>query len=147
MPAWPVAPIVALGVVYFGAVAWVIPTLEAGKVVPDLARWVTEHATPDDRIATFRLNRWNTAYRFYVARPVTEVESDEQARQFFSTPSPYYIAMTGTLYDALLEAGVPMRVAYEREGRWVTSGKALWRRNGDRTRFVVAAPASPSANP
>lgn len=141
LPAWPVAPIVAMGIVYFGAVAWVIPKLEAGKVVPDLAHWVATHATADDRIATFRLNRWNTAYRFYVERPVTEVESDEQARQFFSAPAPYYIVMTGTLYDALTAAGVPMRVAYEREGRWVTSGKALWRRNADRTRFVVAAPA------
>ena len=140
LPAIPVAPIVAMGIVYLGAVGWVIPKLEEGKVVPDVARWVAAHAAPTDRIATFRLNRWNTAYRFYVKRPVTVVESDEEARQFFSSQEPYFIVMTGTLYDALRAAGVPMTIAYEREGRWVTSGRALWRRSGDRTKFIVAVP-------
>jgi alkanesulfonate monooxygenase SsuD/methylene tetrahydromethanopterin reductase-like flavin-dependent oxidoreductase (luciferase family) len=88
------------------------------------------------------LNRWNTAFRFYVNRQVTVVESDEDARRFFADRSPYYFVMTGPLYEALLSAGVPLRIAYEREGRWVTSGRALWRRNGDRTRFVVAVPAT-----
>lgn len=147
LPAIPAAPIVAMGIVYFGAVGWVIPKLEEGKVVPDLARWVAARAAPDDRIATFRLNRWNTAYRFYVKRPVTVVESDEQARQFFSNPQPYFIVMTGTLYDALRAAGVPIKVSYEREGRWVTSGRALWRRAGAPTRFVVAVPDAPQQAP
>jgi hypothetical protein len=48
--------------------------------------------------------------------------------------------MTGELYEALRAAGVPMRIAYERQGRWVTSGRALWRRSDELTRFVVAAP-------
>ncbi len=143
LPAIPVAPIVAMGIVYAGAVGWVIPRLEEGKVVPDVARWVAAQAAPADRIATFRLNRWNTAYRFYVKRQVTVVESDEEARQFFSNPKPYFIVMTGPLYDALRAAGVPMKIAYEREGRWVTSGRALWRRSGDRTRFIVAVPETP----
>ncbi|MFN7914313.1 MAG: glycosyltransferase family 39 protein [Vicinamibacterales bacterium] len=146
LPALPLAPVVAMGLLYFGAVAWVIPGLEEGKVVPDVARWVASHAGSSDRVATFRLNRWNTAYRFYVERPVTIVESDEDARQFFSAPQPYYIVMTGQLFEALRAAGVPLRIAYEREGRWVTSGKALWRRNTDLTRFVVAVPdAAPAA--
>ena len=127
-------------IVYAGAIGWVIPKLEAEKVVPDVARWVAAHAAPQDRVATFRLNRWNTAYRFYVNRQVTAIESDESAQQFFSDPTPFYCVMTGALYDALKTAGVPMRVAYEREGRWVTSGRALWRQGGDRTRFVVAVP-------
>ncbi len=140
LPAIPAAPFVAMAIVYAGAVGWVIPKLEEGKVVPDVARWVAAQAAPADRIATFRLNRWNTAYRFYVKRPVTVVESDEQARQFFSNPEPYFIVMTGPLYDALRAAGVPMKIAYERQGRWVTSGQALWRRAADRTRFIVAVP-------
>ncbi|HUR35785.1 MAG TPA: glycosyltransferase family 39 protein [Vicinamibacterales bacterium] len=142
LPAIPLAPIVAMGVVFLGASGWVIPRLEEGKVVPDVARWVAAHAAPTDRVATFRLNRWNTAYRFYVERQVTVVESDEDARQFFSNTTPFYCVMTGQLFDALRSAGVPLRVAYEREGRWVTSGRALWRRSGDRTRFVVAVGAA-----
>ncbi|MGE3956387.1 MAG: ArnT family glycosyltransferase [Vicinamibacterales bacterium] len=140
LPAWPVAPVLAMGILYIGAVGWVMPRLEEGKVIPDVARWVDAHAGPGDRIATFRLNRWNTAYRFYVNRPVTLVESDEEARHFFSAPGPYYIVTSGVLYDALRAAGVPLRVAYERQGRWVTSGRALWRRGGADTRFIVAVP-------
>jgi hypothetical protein len=81
-----------------------------------------------------------------VQRPVTRIESDEDARQFFVDSRPFYCVMTGELYDALRAAGVPLRVAYEREGRWVTSGRALWRSSTGLTRFVVAAPApSPPA--
>lgn len=140
VPPMPMAPVLAMAVVYLGAVTWVIPRLEQGKVILDVAHWVASHATGADRVATFRLNRWNTAYRFYVARPVTIVESDEEARQFFSAPDPYLIVMTGPLYDALRAAGVPLRIVYEREGRWVTSGKALWRRSQQLERFIVAAP-------
>lgn len=145
LPEIPLAPIVAMAIVFAGALGWVIPKLEAGKVIPDVAGWVAAHATPQDRVAAFRLNRWNTAYRFYVNRQVTVIESDENAREFFSNPTPFYCVMTGALYDALKIAGVPLRVAYEREGRWVTSGRALWRRGGDRTRFVVAVPDRPPA--
>jgi 4-amino-4-deoxy-L-arabinose transferase-like glycosyltransferase len=145
-PQMPVAALIAMGVLYAGVVLWVFPKLEEGKVVPDVARWVATHAGPDDRIAAFRLNRWSTAFRFYVQRPVTRIESDEDARQFFVDSRPFYCVMTGELYDALRAAGVPLRVAYEREGRWVTSGRALWRSSTGLTRFVVAAPApSPPA--
>ncbi|MGC4083468.1 MAG: hypothetical protein QM736_15495 [Vicinamibacterales bacterium] len=145
VPVWPVAPVIAMATVYAGALLWVMPKLEAGKVVPDVAHWVAAHAGPDDRVATFRLNRWNTAYRFYVGREVTAVESDDEARRFFSEPTPYFIVMTGMLYDALRAAGVPMQIAYEREGRWVTSGRALWRRVDRGTRFIVAVQA-PTGN-
>jgi hypothetical protein len=147
LPLIPLAPVLAMGVVYLGAVTWVIPKLEQGKVIPDVARWVAAHASEADRVATFRLNRWNTAYRFYVERQVTVVESDEEARAFFSAPTPYFIVMTGPLYDALRAAGVPLRIAYEREGRWVTSGKALWRRSPQLERFIVAASAVPPDRP
>jgi len=142
LPRVPLAGIVAMAIVYTGALGWVIPKLEEGKVIPDVARWVSAHATAGDRVATFRLNRWNTAYRFYVKRPVTALESDQDARDFFSRSAPFYCVMTGPMYEGLRAAGVPLTIAYEREGRWVTSGRALWRRNGDTTRFIVAVSAA-----
>jgi 4-amino-4-deoxy-L-arabinose transferase-like glycosyltransferase len=129
--------IAALGVLYVGALLFVIPRLEQGKVVPGLARWVSARATATDRVATFRLNRWNPAYRFYVARHVETLESDEDARRFFSDQSSYYCVMIRPQYEALRRAGVPLRVSYSREGIWATSGKALWRRRGEPTDFVV----------
>lgn len=142
---FPAAALAAMGLLYFGAVAWVIPRLEAGKVMPDVAQWVATQAAEGDRVAAFRLNRWNTAYRFYVNRPVLRIESDEDARRFFSDPSPYYCVMTHELYEALRNVGVPLRVAYERDGRWVTSGRALWRTGGKTTTFVVTVPERPAA--
>lgn len=139
-PVLPAGPILAMGLLYAGAVAFVIPRLEAGKVMPDLAEWVAAQAGPDDRVATFRLNRWNTAYRFYVNRTVTRIESDDEARAFFSDGSPYFCVMTSELFEALRAAGVPLRVAYRRDGRWVTSGRALWQGEGNTTTFVVTVP-------
>jgi 4-amino-4-deoxy-L-arabinose transferase-like glycosyltransferase len=147
LPRVPLAPLVGLAVLYVGVAGAVIPKLEQRKVVPDIARWVASHASGSDRVATFRLNRWNTAYRFYVDRPVTVVESDEEAREFFGDPSPFYCVMTGQLYDALRSAGVPLRIAYERDGMWVTSGRALWRSGNASTRFVVATSLDAEAAP
>jgi hypothetical protein len=125
-------------VLYSGVLLFVLPKLEQGKVIPDLARWITARATADDRIATFRLSRWNPAFRFYVERPVMMLDSDEEARAFFANDSPYYCVMTVALFDALQRAGVPLEVAYQRDGIWVTSGRVLWREKGSPTVFVVA---------
>jgi hypothetical protein len=70
------------------------------------------------------------------------LESDEDSRQFFSDTSPYYCVMTRQLYEALRAAGVPLKVVYSQRGLWATSGRALWRREAERTEFVVTANAS-----
>ena len=70
LPAVPWVVFGALTVTYAGLVLWVLPALEQRKVVPDVARWVAMKASPIERVATYRLNRWNTAFRFYVARHV-----------------------------------------------------------------------------
>jgi hypothetical protein len=134
----PVLSVVALGAVYVGTLIWVIPQIEAQKVVPDLARWVRE-APPVERVATFRLNRWNPAFRFYVDRHVELVESDEDARRFFSSSAPYYCVMESVWFDLLRKAGVPLKIVYSREGLRVTSGRMLWRQPANRTTFVVTA--------
>jgi 4-amino-4-deoxy-L-arabinose transferase-like glycosyltransferase len=134
----PAVAITALGITYAGLVLWVMPAIERGKVVPDVAAWVASRASTTDRVATFRLNRWNPAYRFYVNRHTEMLDSDEDARRFFSDPSPFYCVMTMPLYDALRAAGVPLTIAYRREGLWVTSGKALWREQPETTEFIVA---------
>jgi hypothetical protein len=129
-------------VLYAGVLVWVIPPIEHGKVVPDVARWVSSRASANDRIATFRLNRWNAAFRFYVNRPTQVLESDEDSRQFFSNPAPYYCVMTRQLYEALRAAGVPLEIVYSQKGLWVTSGRALWRQDAERTEFVVTGPGA-----
>jgi 4-amino-4-deoxy-L-arabinose transferase-like glycosyltransferase len=144
-PPW--LAVAALGVFYVGILVWVMPSLERGKVIPDIARWVAARTHSGERVATFRLNRWNTAFRFYVDRHVAMLESDEDARRFFTDPSDYYCVMTASHFEALKQAGVPMTAVYRREGLWATSGKALWRVGERPTEFVVAKRADRPLGP
>jgi hypothetical protein len=63
----------------------------------------------------------------------------DEARAFFANPSPAYAVTTQPFADELIAQGVPLRVDYAREGMWVTSGRALWRRRETPTRFVVVS--------
>jgi 4-amino-4-deoxy-L-arabinose transferase-like glycosyltransferase len=133
--------IAALIVTYVGLILYVLPALERRKVVPEMAEWVAAHARPDDRVASFRLNRWTPDYRFYVRRHATFLEGAEEAEAFFKGPQPFYCLMRRSAYDEFVAAGVPLRIVYEREGMGATSGRMLWRTNAPLVRFVVVSGA------
>jgi 4-amino-4-deoxy-L-arabinose transferase-like glycosyltransferase len=141
---WPAPPVpwialAACATMYVGIILWVMPALEQRKVVPDVARWVSSHAPADARVALYRLNRWSNTFRFYVDRHAPHLESVDEARAFFNEPDPFYCVMTGQIFDEFAAQGVPLQAVYEREGMWVTSGRALWRRRLPPTRFVIAS--------
>src|SRR5439155_1696766 len=85
----------------------VVSTLEQRKVVPEVARWVSARAHSGDRIASFRLNRWNPAFRFYVDRSMTFLEDPAEAATFFSEPGSFYCVMRRSAYDEFVAKGVP----------------------------------------
>lgn len=136
-PAVPWIVFAALTVVYAAVVLWVLPALEQRKVVPDVARWVSARAGRADRVATYRLNRWNTAYRFYAGRHVAMVDAPEEAVALFKGGEPFFCTMLAPAYEEFVAQGIPLRIVYEREGMWATSGRVLWRRQVPLTRFVV----------
>ena len=136
-PRIPWLALAAITTIYAGLVLFVIPALEAQKVIPDVARWVASQADPADRVGTYRLSRWNTAFRFYVDRHVTMLDDQEQMAAFFNDPDPFYVVMLEPDYRHFLARGAPLKEAYSRDGMWVTSGRALWRRAPPPTRFVV----------
>lgn len=140
-PRVPWVGLVALMVTYAGLILFVLPALEQRKVVPDVAHWVATRAQPADRIASFRLNRWNPAYRFYVGRHTAFLEDTAEAEAFFRAPRPFYAVMRRGDYDELVAEGVPLTIVYEREGMWATSGRGLWRTNTPLARFVVVSAA------
>jgi 4-amino-4-deoxy-L-arabinose transferase-like glycosyltransferase len=135
LPWLALAPIVA---VYAGVIVFVVPALEARKVIPDIAGFVSARATAADRVASYRLNRWTPAYRFYVGRHTTLLDDPAQAVAFFAESPPFYAAMRRDGYDELVARGAPLRIVYERDGMAVTSGRALWRRPEPPVRYVVA---------
>ena len=129
----------ALIATYAGLILFVLPAFEQRKVVPDVAGWVASHAQPSDRIASFRLNRWNPAYRFYVGRHTAFLDDADQAAAFFGSAQPFYCVMRSSDYDEFVARGVRLTVVYEREGMWATSGRALWRSAAPLARFVVVS--------
>ncbi len=137
VPAAPWIALAALGVTYAGVLLWVVPAFEQQKVVPDIARWVAAAAGPGDRICAYRLNRWNTAFRFYVGRHTDVIDAPEEARRWLDEPGQVYCATTAEAYRDLVPLGLPLRVVHSREGMWATSGQALWQRRAPSTEFVV----------
>jgi 4-amino-4-deoxy-L-arabinose transferase-like glycosyltransferase len=130
--------ITPLIVMYAGVILYVLPALEERKVIPDVAAFVAARAQPSDRIASYQLNRWTPAYRFYVGRHTTFLDDPAQATAFFNEPQPFYIALRRDALDELVARGAPLRILYEREGMAVTSGRALWRAPERPVRYVVA---------
>jgi 4-amino-4-deoxy-L-arabinose transferase-like glycosyltransferase len=131
----------ALTVAFVGVLVFVMPALEQQKVVPDVARWVASHAEPGRRVASYQLNRWNTAFRFYVDRHTTLLESPEEAGAFLRSQEPFYCVMVERAYEDLVARGLPLTKVYERDGMWATAGRALWRSRLPPTRFVVVTRA------
>jgi hypothetical protein len=136
-PAVPWIVVTAMTITYAGVLLWVLPALEQQKVVPDVARWVAARARGSDFVASYRLNRWNPAFRFYVGRHVAMIDAPHEARALFNGPDPFYCTMLGSAYDEFVAEGAPLRIVYEREGMWATSGRVLWRRKPAPARFVV----------
>jgi 4-amino-4-deoxy-L-arabinose transferase-like glycosyltransferase len=140
-PGVPWIALCAVTTIYAGLLLFVIPALEKQKVIPDIARWVAGRAEPDALIASFRLNRWNTAFRFYVDRHVAMLDDEQQVVEFVNDAAasarPFYFVMLGDGYDELVAHGVPLSEVHAREGMWATSGRALWRTGVPATRFVV----------
>jgi 4-amino-4-deoxy-L-arabinose transferase-like glycosyltransferase len=140
-PAIPWVVIGALTMTYGGLIGWVIPEFERKKVVPDVARYVAAHATASDQVATYRLNRWNTAFRFYADRHVAMIDAPDEARRLLTGTVPFYCTMLQSSYEEFVAAGLPLRIVYQREGMWATSGRALWRGQPSLARFVVVTRA------
>ena len=132
-----------MAAIYVALILVVMPALERQKTIPDIARWVAARAGPDTRIATYQMNRWNTAFRFYVDRHVAMIDSDDKLLEFLNhssnagDPTPFYLVIPQPQYEEFLGRGVPLREVYAREGMWVTSGKALWRQDVPLARWVV----------
>ncbi len=135
-------PWIALGALltaYAGIIVFVLPALESRKVVPDVARWVATHASDEVRIATYRLNRWNPAFRFYVNRHASLIDDPREAEEFFHRPAPFYCVMRRAAFHEFAARGISLTVVYQRDGMWATSGRVLWRRRITPEQFVVVS--------
>jgi len=140
-PQYPWIALSALLITYAGIILFVMPALEQRKVVPDVARWVAARAGENDRVASYRLNRWNPAFRFYVGRHTNFIDDPREAEAFFASPQPFYCVMRRAAFQEFVAQGVPLTLVYQRDGMWATSGRVLWRRRITPEQFVVVTRA------
>ena len=138
-PRAPWIVLVALVVTYAGLITFVMPALDQKKVVDDLARDLSAVSSGTEPVATFRMDRWNPAFRFYVGRHVTFLNESHEAEAFFrSTPGPFYCLMRKPAFDEFAAKGIPLQIVRERDGMWATTGRSLWRKRIPTTQFVHA---------
>ena len=140
-PSVPWFGLAALLTAYIGIIVFAVPALEGRKVVPDVARVVAAKAGPEHRIGSYRLNRWNPVFRFYVDRHVVLLENPVEARAFFDGTPSFYCVMHRSAYDEFVAQGAALRIVYQRDGIYASSGRALWRRRLNPAQFVVVEPA------
>lgn len=129
----------AMVVTYASIVAFVMPALEARKVVPSLAVQTASVAQPGDAVASFRLNRWNPAFRFYVGRHVQMIDDPNEAARMFRGSQRVYCVMLRPAYEEFVAAGLPLRIVAARAGMWATSGRPLWRRRIPPTEYLLVS--------
>jgi 4-amino-4-deoxy-L-arabinose transferase-like glycosyltransferase len=143
-PRVPISPFATLVVAYAVLVVVALPAFEEAKPVGRLARLVAMRAGERDQIAAFRLNRWNGSWRYYVERQTRMIERHEDLQAFFAQPGTHYCAMPRAEFEVLRRAGLPVRIVYEQEGLFTTTGRNLRAgRNARRERFVVVTDAEP----
>ena len=138
VPPMPLFPTATLVVIYAVVIAVALPAFEAAKPIGRLARVVAEQASDADGVAMFRLNRWSGSWRYYVHRHTVNLQTHEDLRAFFSGQGRHYCAMPRREFEELRRAGAQVRVLYEGEGLFTTTGRNL--RAGTaarRERFVV----------
>ncbi len=123
-----------------------LPAFEELKPTRRLARMVAASAGVDDHIGMFRLNRWNSSWRFYVGRHSERLESDADLRRFFATPGRHYCAMLRHDYERLVADGFQLRIVHQEEGLFTTTGRALRRgAAARRDAFIVVTEQSGTA--
>jgi hypothetical protein len=124
-PSIPIGIIAGLLLAYAVILMVGFPAFERAKPIKEIGQFVAGIARPGDRIASYRLNRWTSSWRFYVDRPSLFLEAPEELRRFVHEPGRVYCAMLDADYQQFLDEGLPLRLVYRREGLFVTTGDGL----------------------
>ena len=134
----PFAPIAGLLVSYAMVLTIGLPAFEQMKPTRRLARIVATTAGAGDHVATYRLNRWSSSWRFYVGRHSDRLETAAQFRMFLARPGRKYCAMLRRDYDRLSQEGFRLRILHREQGLFTTTGRALRSGAGaPRDEFIV----------
>jgi 4-amino-4-deoxy-L-arabinose transferase-like glycosyltransferase len=139
-PRVPLGVAAGLLTVYAVVILAALPFVERAKPVKDLAQWVGANIPVTGVVGAYRMDRWNTSWRFYVERPVAQIDTPDQFGEFLRQPGRHVCVMLRSDFDELVAAGYSLHVEQERIGLFTTTGRVLLggRRANWQTFLVVA---------
>lgn len=126
-PAFALPFVVALMIGYGTVIALGFPVLERARPTPELARWIVSSTTAGDRVAMYRLGRWKASLRFYAGRPIAMLDDEAALRTLMASPDRVFCVMRQRDVTHLRDAGLPLRIVYQRDAIVGTSGRGLRR--------------------
>ncbi len=78
--------------VYVLAAVWALPAADANKSARDFSAEVARLIDEDGRaLASFDFWDWRAGYSYYMSRPIENLKSREQLKDFWQQPKPVYI--------------------------------------------------------
>jgi 4-amino-4-deoxy-L-arabinose transferase-like glycosyltransferase len=127
----------AFGVLYLVVLSWVVPSLEQQKVVAELARAVPTVGGRAPRLCTYQLNRWTNSFLFYTKQRAAVLDEPDAFARFVNEDGPFFCVVPESSIGELDSVQARFRVTRRAEGLWATSGRALWKKRGAPTAFLV----------
>ena len=147
-PSFPVPLAAAMLIAYTLVLLFALPRFEEAKPVKRLAREIAVRGLEPNSVATYRMQRWNPSWHFYVRRTVRQLDEPSELESFLNESGERFCLMLRDDYEELATRDVRMAIVSERPGLFVTSGRALRRdrRQAWRSFVVVSNRASGESN-
>ena len=127
VPRTAVIPVVMLLVVYIVTVKVGYPVLESTRPTAIVGRTIRRIAQPTAIVGLYQLERWRASLRYYIGRPVTRLDSEDDVRAFLDDPRQGYVVLRRRDFEALKQAGLPLREVTRHRAVIGTSGRGLRR--------------------
>jgi len=77
----------------------ILPAVDIHKSAKPFTQRVGAVVPADDRIASFKLWRWRSEYRFYLGRPVTNIRTPEALEKYWDRPERVFLIVEGDKID------------------------------------------------
>jgi 4-amino-4-deoxy-L-arabinose transferase-like glycosyltransferase len=118
--------VVGMLLVIYGSVVTIgFPILERARPTAAIAESVRSRLTAEDRVGLYRLDKWRFSLRYYLERPVTRLQHQEDVQKFFAEPARGYVLMLDEDFARLRGEGVPLICVTERPAVTGTIGRGL----------------------
>jgi 4-amino-4-deoxy-L-arabinose transferase-like glycosyltransferase len=129
---WAVASNAAVAVTtlltaYAIVVAVGFPAFQRTRPTAHVANRLKRLAAVSAPVGIYRVDRWRASLRYYIGRPVQQLESPEEVRAFLSQPQPAYAVMFLHDYLDLRRHGAPIHLVIERRAVVSTRGRGVRR--------------------